>query len=167
MSPSLRSAGGASHLVNRTACALFSATAYPMDMQFARILGFTALVAAEWVRGIGLVAAGALTYGLLGGTMPPEGGTDRSVAIASFATIGLGAADLLLSALFAATALRLRALKLPPDRPINLQAGWSAALSLLLIVAGNPLAPQITMLALASVTAAALRLIRDDRGRNG
>jgi len=136
-------------------------------MQFARILGFTALVAAEWVRGIGLVAAGALTYGLLGGAMPPEGGTDRSVAIASFVTIGLGAADLLLSALFAATALRLRALKLPPDRPINLQAGWSAALSLLLIVAGNPLAPQITMLALASVTAAALRLIRDERGRNG
>ena len=138
-----------------------------MDMQFARILGFTALVAAEWVRGIGLVAAGALTYGLLGGTMPPEGGTDRSVAIASFLTIGLGAADLLFSALFAATALRLRALKLPLDRPINLQAGWSAALSLLLIVAGNPLAPQITMLALASVTAAALRRIRDDRGRNG
>ena len=138
-----------------------------MDMQFARILGFTALVAAEWVRGIGLVAAGALTYGLLGGTMPPEGGTDRSVAIASFATIGLGAADLLLSALFAATALRLHALKLPPDRPINLQAGWSATLSLLLIAAGNPLAPQITMLALASVTAAALRLIRDERGRNG
>ena len=99
--------------------------------------------------------------------MPPEGGTDRSVAIASFLTIGLGAADLLFSALFAATALRLRALKLPPDRPINLQAGWSAALSLLLIVAGNPLAPQITMLALASVTAAALRLIRDERGRNG
>ena len=167
ISTSLRSAGGASHLVNRTACALFGATAYPTDMQFARILGFTALVAAEWVRGIGLVAAGALTYGLLGGTMPPEGGTDRSVAIASFVTIGLGAADLLLSALFAATALRLRALKLPPDRPINLQAGWSAALSLLLIVAGNPLAPQITMLALASVTAAALRLIRDERGRNG
>jgi hypothetical protein len=136
-------------------------------MQFVRTLGFTALVAAEWVRGIGLVAAGALTYGLLGGTMPPEGGTDRSVAIASFATIGLGAADLLLSALFAATALRLRALKLPTDRPVNLQAGWSAALSLLLIVAGNPLAPQITMLALASVAAASLRLIRDERGRNG
>jgi hypothetical protein len=136
-------------------------------MQFARILGFTALVAAEWVRGIGLVAAGALTFGLLGGTMPPEGGTDRSVAIASFLTIGLGTADLLFSALFAATALRLRALKLPLDRPINLQAGWSAALSLLLIGAGNPLAPQITMLALASVTTAALRLIRDERGRNG
>ena len=31
-------------------------------MQFVRILGFTALVAAELVRGIGLVAAGALTY---------------------------------------------------------------------------------------------------------
>ena len=136
-------------------------------MQFMRILGFTALVAAEWVRGIGLVASGALTYGLLGGTMPPEGGTDRIVAIASFVTIGLGATDLLLSALFAATALRLRALNLSTDRPVNLQAGWSAALSLLLIVAGNPLAPHITMLALASVAAASLRLISDERGRNG
>ncbi|MEY4237391.1 MAG: hypothetical protein RL578_697 [Chloroflexota bacterium] len=153
--------------MNRTACALFGTTAYPTDMQFVRILGFTALVAAEWVRGIGLVAAGALTYGLLGGAMPPEGGLDRAVAIASFVTIALGAADLLFSALFAATALRLRALQLPPDRPVNLQAGWSAALSLLLIVAGNPLAPQITMLALASVAAASLRLIRDERGRNG
>ena len=68
-------------------------------MQFARILGFIALVAAEWVRGIGLVASGALSYGLLGGTMPPEGGTDRLVAIASFLTIALGALDLLLTAL--------------------------------------------------------------------
>lgn len=136
-------------------------------MQFARILGFTALVAAEWVRGIGLVSAGALTYGLLGGTMPPEGGLDRAVAIASFVTIALGAVDLLLSAIFAATVLRLRALKLPPDRPVNLQASWSAALSLLLIVAGNPLTPQITMLALASVAAVALRLVRDDSARNG
>ena len=153
--------------MNRTACALLETTPYPTDMQFARILGFTALVAAEWVRGIGLVAAGALTYGLLGGTMPPEGGLDRAVAIAAFATIALGAADLLFSALFAATALRLHALQLPPDRPVNLQVGWSAVLSLLLIAAGNPLAPQITMLALASVAAASLRLIRDERGRNG
>ncbi len=131
------------------------------------LVTFAALATAEFVRGIGLVAAGALTYGLLGGVLPPEGGFDRSIAIASFVTIALGAADLLFSALFAATVIRLRALNLPPDRPVNLQAGWSAALSLLLIVAGNPLAPQITMLALASVAAASLRLIRDERGRNG
>ena len=136
-------------------------------MQFVRILGFTALVAAEWVRGIGLVAAGALTYGLLGGTMPPEGGLDRAVAIASFVTIALGAADLLFSALFAATALQ------PACRLTGRSGGScnarrrSAVLSLLLIAAGNPLAPQITMLALASVAAASLRLIRDERGRNG
>lgn len=131
------------------------------------LVTFAALATAEFVRGIGLVAAGALTYGLLGGVLPPEGGFDRSIAIASFVTITLGAADLLFSALFAATVIRLRALQLPADRPVNLQAGWSAALSLLLITAGNPLAPQITMLALASVAAASLRLIRDERGRNG
>jgi hypothetical protein len=153
--------------VNNTVLAAIGLTTYPVQMQFTRLLGFTALVAAEWVRGIGLVAAGALTYGLLGGTLPPEGGFDRSVAIASFATIALGAVDLLLSALFAATLLRLRALQLPVDRPVTLQAGWSGALSLLLIVAGNPLAPQVTMLALASVAAASLRLLRDGGGRNG
>ena len=98
-----------------------------MRMGIARLLGFTALVAAEWVRGIGLVAAGALTYGLMGGTMPAPGGFDQPVAIAAFLTIALGAIDLLLAALFAATALRLRALNLPADRPVNLQAAWSAA----------------------------------------
>jgi hypothetical protein len=76
-------------------------------MGVARLLGFTALIAAEWVRGIGLVAAGALTYGLLGGVMPAPGGFDQPVAIAAFLTIALGAVDLLLAALFAATALRL------------------------------------------------------------
>jgi hypothetical protein len=136
-------------------------------MRFARILGFIALVAAEWVRGIGLVASGALSYGLLGGTMPPEGGTDRLVAIASLVTIALGALDLLLTALFAATLARLRSVHRSPDRPVNLHAAWSGALSLLLIAAGNPLTPQITMLALASVAAASLRLIRDERGGNG
>jgi hypothetical protein len=131
------------------------------------MLGFTALVAAEWVRGIGLVAAGALTYGLLGGVMPPPGGFDQPVAIASFITIGLGAFDLLLAALFAATALRLRALRLRADRPVTLHAAWSTALSLLLIAAGNPLMPQITMVALALLAAASLRLIRTGEGGNG
>ncbi|MFM8177173.1 MAG: hypothetical protein ACKN9G_05540 [Candidatus Limnocylindrus sp.] len=136
-------------------------------METARLLAFAALVAAEWVRGIGLVAAGALTYGLMGGVMPPPGGFDQPVAIASFITIALGAMDLLLAALFAATALRLRALSLPADRPVTLLATWSTALSLLLILAGNPLVPQITMIALALVAVASLLLIRTGMGGNG
>ncbi|MFM7504547.1 MAG: hypothetical protein ACKO4O_03710 [Candidatus Limnocylindrus sp.] len=136
-------------------------------METARLLALAALVAAEWVRGIGLVAAGALTYGLLGGVMPPPGGFDQPVAIASFITIALGAIDLLLAALFAATALRLRALSLPADRPVTLLATWSTALSLLLILAGNPLVPQITMIALALVAVASLLLIRTGMGGNG
>ncbi|MFM8689624.1 MAG: hypothetical protein ACKODF_00370 [Candidatus Limnocylindrus sp.] len=136
-------------------------------METARLLAFAALLAAEWVRGIGLVAAGALTYGLMGGVMPPPGGFDQPVAIASFITIALGAFDLLLAALFAATALRLRALSLPANRPVNLLATWSTALSLLLILAGNPLVPQITMIALALVAVASLLLIRTGMGGNG
>jgi len=136
-------------------------------METARLLAFATLVAAEWVRGIGLVAAGALTYGLLGGVMPPPGGFDQPVAIASFITIALGAIDLLLAALFAATALRLRALSLPADRPVTLLATWSTALSLLLILAGNPLVPQITMIALALVAVASMLLIRTGMGGNG
>ena len=136
-------------------------------MHGARLLGFAALVAAEWVRGIGLVAAGALTYGLMGGVMPPAGGLDQPVAIAAFATIALGTIDLLLAALFAATAMRLRALDLPADRPVTLHATWSSALSLLLIAAGNPLVPQITMIALAFVASASLRLLRTGEGGNG
>jgi hypothetical protein len=136
-------------------------------MHGARLLGFAALVAAEWVRGIGLVAAGALTYGLMGGVMPSVGGLDQPVAIAAFATIALGTIDLLLAALFAATAMRLRALDLPADRPVTLHATWSSALSLLLIAAGNPLVPQITMIALAFVTSASLRLLRTGEGGNG
>jgi hypothetical protein len=143
------------------------ASAYAIGMGVARMLGFTALVAAEWVRGIGLVAAGALTYGLLGGVMPPPGGFDQPVAIAAFLTIALGAVDLLLAALFAATALRLRALKLPVDRPVSLQAAWSAALSILLIAAGNPLTPQISMIALALIAAASLRLMSAREGQVG
>jgi len=131
------------------------------------MFGFAALVAAEWVRGIGLVAAGALTYGLLGGVMPPPGGFDQPVAIASFITIAIGAIDLLAAALFAATALRLRALRLPADRPVTLLATWSTALSLLLIIAGNPLVPQITMIALALAAVASLLLMRTGMGGNG
>ncbi|MFM7825764.1 MAG: hypothetical protein ACKO8K_06750, partial [Candidatus Limnocylindrus sp.] len=89
------------------------------------------------------------------------------VAIASFITIALGAIDLLLAALFAATALRLRALSLPADRPVTLLASWSTALSLLLILAGNPLVPQISMIALALVAVASLLLIRTGMGGNG
>jgi hypothetical protein len=143
------------------------ASAYAICMGIARLLGFTALIAAEWVRGIGLVAAGALTYGLLGGVMPAPGGFDQPVAIAAFLTIALGAVDLLLAALFAATALRLRALKLSADRPVTLQAAWSAGLSLLLITAGNPLLPQITMVGLAFLAAASLRLMGAREGQNG
>ena len=98
---------------------------------------------------------------------PPGGGFDQPVAIASFITIALGAFDLLLAALFAATALRLRALSLPADRPVTLHAAWSTALSLLLIAAGNPLVPQITMVALALLASASLRLIRTGEGGNG
>lgn len=143
------------------------ASAYAIRMGVARLLGFTALIAAEWVRGIGLVAAGALTYGLLGGVMPAPGGFDQPVAIAAFLTIALGAVNLLLAALFAATALRLRTLNLPADRPVTLQAAWSTALSLLLIAAGNPLVPQITMVGLALFAAASLRLIGARAGQNG
>ena len=59
-------------------------------------MSYAALGAAEFVRGVGLVASGAMTYGLLGGALPAEGGYDRLVAYASFATIALGALDLLL-----------------------------------------------------------------------
>jgi hypothetical protein len=50
---------------------------------------------------------------------------------------------------------------------VNLQAAWSAALSLLLIAAGNPLIPQITMVGLALLAAASLRLIGAREGQNG
>jgi hypothetical protein len=65
------------------------------------LVTYAALVAAEFVRGVGLIASGALTYGLLGGALPAEGGYDRIVAYASFATIALGALDLLLLGLIA------------------------------------------------------------------
>ena len=51
------------------------------------LVTYAALAAAEFVRGVGLIASGAFTYGLLGGALPAEGGYDRLVAYASFATI--------------------------------------------------------------------------------
>ncbi|NBP83454.1 hypothetical protein EBU60_06300, partial [bacterium] len=91
---------------------------------------YAALAAAEFVRGVGLIASGALTYGLLGGALPAEGGYDRLVAYASFATIALGALDLLLLGLIA-----LRAAT--GNRPPRAQVLGSLGLSVLLILAGG------------------------------
>lgn len=111
---------------------------------------YAALAAAEFVRGIGLVASGALTYGLLGGMLPAGGGYDRLVAYASFATIALGALDLLLLGWIA---LRSVTDARAPRRQILV----SAALSVLLVVGGAPLAPQVAMLVLAALLALAMR----------
>jgi len=111
---------------------------------------YAAVVTAEFVRGIGLIASGALTYGLLGGALPAEGGYDRLVAYASFATIALGALDLLVLGLIA-----LRAAT--GDRPPRAQVLVSVGLSVLLILAGGPLAPQVAMLVLATLLALAIR----------
>ncbi len=111
---------------------------------------YAALGAAEFVRGVGLIASGALTYGLLGGALPAEGGYDRIVAYASFATIALGALDLLVLgwiALRSATG----------NRPPRAQVLVSAGLSVLLILAGGPLAPQVAMLGLSTLLALAIR----------
>jgi hypothetical protein len=111
---------------------------------------YAAVAAAEFVRGVGLIASGALTYGLLGGVLPSEGGYDRLVAYASFATIALGACDLLLLGLIA---LRTAT----GGRPPRAQVLTSAGLSVLLIVAGSPLTPQVAMLALSTILALAIR----------
>ena len=111
---------------------------------------YAALAAAEFVRGVGLIASGALTYGLLGGALPAEGGYDRLVAYASFATIALGALDLL--------ALGLIALRSANgDRPPRAQVLVSVGLSVLLILAGGPLAPQVAMLGLSTLLALAIQ----------
>jgi hypothetical protein len=113
-------------------------------------MSYAALGAAEFVRGVGLIASGALTYGLLGGALPAEGGYDRIVAYASFATIALGALDLLVlgwNALRSATG----------NRPPRAQALVSVGLSVLLILAGGPLAPQVAMLGLSTLLALAIR----------
>jgi len=114
------------------------------------LVTYAALAAAEFVRGIGLIASGALTYGLLGGALPAEGGYDRLVAYASFATIALGALDLLL---LGAIAVRT----VGGSRPPRAQIFVSLGLSVLLILAGGPLAPQVAMLGLSTLLALAIR----------
>ena len=110
---------------------------------------YAALAAAEFVRGVGLIASGALTYGLLGGALPAEGGYDRLVAYASFATIALGALDLLVLGLIA-----LRSAT--GNRPPRAQVLVSVGLSVLLILAGGPLTPQVAMILLATLLALAV-----------
>lgn len=112
---------------------------------------YAALVAAEFVRGVGLIASGALTYGLLGGAFPAEGGYDRLVAYASFATIALGALDLFLLGVIAVRTFG-------GNRVPRAQILASLGLSVLLILAGGPLAPQVAMLALSTLLALAIRL---------
>lgn len=120
------------------------------------LVTYAALAAAEFVRGVGLIASGALTYGLLGGALPAEGGYDRIVAYASFATIALGALDLLVLGLIA-----LRSAT--GNRPPRAQVLVSAGLSVLLILAGGPLTPQVAMLGLSTLLALAIR----QRGATG
>ena len=124
------------------------------------LMSYAALGAAEFVRGVGLIASGALTYGLLGGALPAEGGYDRIVAYASFATIALGALDLLVlgwNALRSATG----------NHPPRAQVLVSVGLSVLLILAGGPLTPQVAMLVLATLLALAIRLEGATQAANG
>jgi hypothetical protein len=124
------------------------------------LVTYAALAAAEFVRGIGLIASGALTYGLLGGALPAEGGYDRIVAYASFATIALGAVDLLVLGLIA---LRSATGNCPPRAQVLVSLG----LSVLLILAGGPLTPQVAMLVLATLLALAIRLEGATQAANG
>jgi hypothetical protein len=114
------------------------------------LVTYAALATAEFVRAVGLIASGALTYGLLGGALPAEGGYDRIVAYAAFATIALGALDLLL---LGAIAVRT----LGGNRAPRAQILVSLGLSVLLILAGGPLAPQVAMLGLSTLLALAIR----------
>jgi hypothetical protein len=124
------------------------------------LVTYAALATAEFVRGVGLIASGALTYGLLGGALPAEGTYDRLVAFASFATIALGALDLLL---IGAIAMRT----VGGGRTPRAQILVSLGLSVLLILAGGPLAPQVAMLVLATLLALALRLEGATQATNG
>ena len=122
----------------------------PCMLKGSVLVTYAALGAAEFVRGVGLIASGALTYGLLGGALPAEGGYDRLVAYAAFATIALGALDLLL---LGAIAVRT----VGGSRPPRAQIFVSLGLSVLLILAGGPLAPQVAMLGLSTLLALAIR----------
>jgi hypothetical protein len=122
----------------------------PCMLKGSVLMSYAALGAAEFVRGVGLIASGALTYGLLGGALPAEGGYDRIVAYAAFATIALGALDLLL---LGAIAVRT----VGGGRPPRAQIFVSVGLSVLLILAGGPLAPQVAMLGLSTLLALAIR----------
>jgi len=124
------------------------------------LVTYAALVTAEFVRGVGLIASGALTYGLLGGALPAEGGYDRLVAYAAFATIALGALDLLLLGVITARTIGGR-------QGPRAQALVSLGLSVLLILAGGPLAPQVAMLVLATLLALAIRLEGATGAANG
>ena len=121
----------------------------PCMLKGSVLMSYAALGAAEFVRGVGLIASGALTYGLLGGALPAEGGYDRIVAYAAFATIALGALDLLL---LGAIAVRT----VGGGRPPRAQIFVSLGLSVLLILAGGPLAPQVAMLGLSTLLALAI-----------
>ena len=122
----------------------------PCMLKGSVLMSYAALGAAEFVRGVGLIASGALTYGLLGGALPAEGGYDRIVAYAAFATIALGALDLLLLG-----AIVVRAVG--GGRPPRAQIFVSLGLSVLLILVGGPLAPQVAMLGLSTLLALAIR----------
>jgi len=124
------------------------------------LASYAALVAAEFVRGVGLIASGALTYGLLGGALPAEGGYDRIVAYAAFATIALGALDLLLLGVIAVQTLG-------GNRAPRAQILVSLGLSVLLILAGGPLTPQVAILVLATLPALAIRLEGATQAANG
>jgi hypothetical protein len=124
------------------------------------LVSYATLATAEFVRGVGLIASGALTYGLLGGALPAEGTYDRLVAFASFATIALGALDLLL---IGAIAVRAVGGGWTPRAQILVSLG----LSVLLILAGGPLTPQVAMLVLATLLALAIRLEGATQAANG
>jgi len=124
------------------------------------LVTYAALATAEFVRGVGLIASGALTYGLLGGTLPAEGTYDRLVAYASFATIALGALDLLL---LGAIAVRSLGGSWTPRGQIFVSLG----LSVLLILAGGPLAPQVAMIVLTTLLSLANRFEGATRATNG
>ena len=122
----------------------------PCMLRGSVLVTYAALATAEFVRAVGLIASGALTYGLLGGALPAEGGYDRIVAYAAFATIALGALDLLLVG-----AIAIRAVG--GGRTPRAQILVSLGLSVLLILAGGPLAPQVAMLGLSTLLALAIR----------